>query len=395
MTKKTKILHIEERFHPAMGYQVNFFAKYHSDKFDFHILSSNSLSIWKSNILEVKKEDKDFEKNYNVKIYRVDALFDRENKRNILLKGVKKEVDKIKPDIIFLHAIESFTALVFFIKFANYKKIKIVTDTHTLYNQFKDTISSKLNIWLFKKIVIPKINKYKIVSFGTVPENVEILKKSYGISEDLVTELPIGTDFNQYEFSGKYRKTLRDKFLIDDETTVLLYTGKFDNNKQPHLILEAVKRIEDQIHQKMVLFFVGAKPSAYYDKHFSSVDFFNKNIKVHILQFVDSKELFKYYSMADFAVLPTENSLSAIDMQACKLPVVMQNDTTNSDRLKEGGLVYSKNNIDELSEIILKLLNDKTLIKTLGEKGYLYVKQKFDYIEIVKKLESLLLNISL
>ncbi|MBN2662968.1 MAG: glycosyltransferase family 4 protein [Bacteroidales bacterium] len=394
MKNKIRILHIEERFHPLMGYQVNFFAKYHSQNIDFHILSSKSLSIWNTNLDEIKKEDSVFENKYNIKIHRVDAILDRPNKRNILLKGVKKQIDSIKPDIVFLHAVESFTALMFFLRFRNYKNIKIVTDTHTLYNQFKSTISSKFNMFLFKKVVVKKINKNKIISFGTVPENVEILKKSYGIYDDLVIDLPIGTDFNQYKFSAKFRESLRNEFLIDDETTVLLYTGKFDRNKQPHLIIDAIKEIENSINQKLLLFFVGAKPSAYYDEHFSSVEFLNKNIKIHVLQFVDSKDLFKYYSMADFAVLPTENSLSAIDMQACKLPVIMQNDTTNADRLKNGGLVFSEYNINELSKNILKLLNDNSLIKTLGENGYLYVKEKFDYIEIVKKLESILFNIS-
>lgn len=392
MDKKIKFLHIEERFHPAMGYQVNFFAKYHSEKFEFHILTSKSLSIWKTTAEEVEKLDRDFEQNYNVKIHRVDALFDRENKRNILLKGVKKQVLAINPDIIFLHAIESFTALIFFLKFSSYKKFKIVTDTHTLYNQFKSSLSSKLNVWLFKKIVIPKINKHKILSFGTVPENVEILKDVYKINSDLVIELPIGTDLKQYQYSEDERIKIRSDFSIDDKTSVLLYTGKFDNNKKPHLIIDAIKQIEDKITSKLMLFFVGSKPSEYFDKYFKDIKFTNNLISVKVLSFVDSKELYKYYSMADFAVLPTENSLSALDMQACNLPVIMQKDTTNIDRLKKGGLVFEINNLDDMAEKIQVLLNDKSKIKTLGKNGYLYVKQKFEYYKIVEKLEKILLS---
>jgi len=44
-----KILHVEDWFHPEMGYQVNFFAKYHSPEMDTWILSVNDFSLWKIN----------------------------------------------------------------------------------------------------------------------------------------------------------------------------------------------------------------------------------------------------------------------------------------------------------------------------------------------------------
>ncbi len=392
MKNKEKVLHIEERFHPLMGYQLNFFAKYHSEKVDFHILTSKSLSLWNVDINTILDADKEFEKKYNVKIHRIDARFDRPNKRNILLKNFKKAIYNINPDIIFLHGIESFTALKFFAAFNSLKKYKIFTDTHTLYNQFKDTLTSKLNFWLFDKIVVPKINKNNIISFGTVPENIEILEKKYNIKKELIYELPIGTDFKQYYFSQTDRDELRNSFLENENTSVLIYTGKFDYAKRPHLILEAVRLLENNLKKELFILFIGAKKSDYYSKYFESLKFENHRISFVILPFIDSKELFKYYSMADFAVLPTENSLSALDMQACKLPVIMQNDITNADRLQKGGLVFEQNNVQELAEKINILHDDVYLRKTLSNEGYSFVKQKFNYLDIVKKMEEIILR---
>jgi len=42
-----KILHIEDRFHPGLGHQINNFAKLHDPNIEFHILSSNSFYPWK------------------------------------------------------------------------------------------------------------------------------------------------------------------------------------------------------------------------------------------------------------------------------------------------------------------------------------------------------------
>ena len=259
MSKKIKVLHIEERFHPTMGYQINFFAKYSSDRFQLHILTSKSLSIWNTTVQEIAEADEKFEKEFNVKIDRVDALLERKNKRNILLKGIKKYIYRVNPDIIYFHAIENFTSFLFFLNIHKYKKYKIVTDTHTLYNQFKTSISARTYDWLFRKVIIPKINKYNVISFGTVPENIEILIKKYGIKPELVYELPIGTDFEQYHFSEKDRNELRNKYHLTRERLAILYVGKFDFNKKPHLIPEAVKQIENKLKTPIKLFFIGPK----------------------------------------------------------------------------------------------------------------------------------------
>ena len=59
-----KALHIEDRFHPNLGHQLNNFATLHDPRIEFHILCSNSFLPWKGTdtqkILDVS--DKEFEK---------------------------------------------------------------------------------------------------------------------------------------------------------------------------------------------------------------------------------------------------------------------------------------------------------------------------------------------
>lgn len=91
--------------------------------------------------------------------------------------------------------------------------------------------------------------------------------------------------------------------------------------------------------------------------------------------------------MADFAVFPDENTLSALDAQACALPVIMQEDMTNNERLEKGGLTFARGDLKDLSEKILWMIENPGQRKKLGLAGQEYIKAKFDYRRIVEKME--------
>lgn len=388
-----KVLHIEDRFHPEMGYQPNFFAKYNDPSNEFIILTSNSLSIWnEANVEDITKyKDKEFETKYNVKIIRTKVRFDRGGKSLIWLVNLKKIISKINPDVIYVHGIELITTARLILSRKITTKYVVVSDTHSLLNQHWDNIIFKLYLWHLKNIIAKRVNKKRITVFYTTQENRYILEKIYGINSENVESCPIGTDFNVYQYDENAGRELKKTLNILPDEIILLYTGKFNKFKQPHIILDAVKSVENKIKTKVHLIFIGAKNQEYFDKYFK-YRFENNDIKVLILASVKSSELYKYYSMADFAVFPKENTLSSLDSQACKLPILMEEDETNKERARLGGLLYEKNNLVDLANKIISLINDSSLKKKLSEEGYKYVKENYDYENIVSKMEQVLLN---
>lgn len=379
-----KILHIEDRFHPEMGYQINFFAKYHNPKDEFIILSSNSLSLWNKNIDEVLTSDKKFESDYNVKIVRLKAYLAKGKRYNIWIKDLFSTIRKINPDIIYIHAVESFTSLRLFLSPRMLKKYCIVTDTHTLYNQINNTIKFKLYYWFLKKSIFEKINKKQIPIFYTADENKEILEKVYKINDPNIYDCLIGTDMEVYRFDNKERENFRKLNQINSNSFVLLYTGKMNNLKQPHLILDA---LEFSDNNNLIVFFIGSRQTDYYnEKILPKLEKSN----VYILNPVPNTELFKYYSMADVAVFPKENTLSSLDAQACKLPVIMEKNYTNENRLIFGGLVYEPGKIKDLAKKIDVLREDTELREKLRTEGYNYISKKYNYKNIVKNMEIVL-----
>ena len=380
-----KVLHIEDRFHPNMGYQINYFAELHNPEISFYIITSKSFSIWKGiDSRHILNEDKIFEEKYNVKIYRLESSYNPEGKNWLWLKDLYSTIHKINPDIIFVHGLETLTAIRIIFSDLS-KKYVIVSDTHTLLNQLNKNLRGKIFLIFVKYIYSRKINNKGLLIFCTTHENKLVLKNLYRIDNKNIKDSLIGTNLDDYKFDSTYKEKIRKELNISEKSKIILYIGKIDNKKKPHLILNAVKKIEMEINEKLYLIFIGTKDKNYFDNNFNIK--FKNNIEIIIKSYMPNKELYKYYSFADFAIFPKENTLSSLDAQACKLPVIMEKDTTNEERLYKGGILYEKDNIDDLSKKILLLLNNNDLLKKLSIEGYEYIKNNYDYKMIVKKME--------
>ena len=390
--KKIKILHIEDRFHPDMGYQLNNTAKYHGKDIEMHIVCSNSLSLWEGNqkILPKEIEDKDrkFEKQTGIFIHRLPVLYEKKKGYNLLMKGLINKIYKLKPDVLFVHAIESYTAFFLLSKQKIYRDFIVACDTHTLYNQFNNSFFEKIYFYFFQKKVISKLNKYQASVFYTANENKEILIKQYKINSQIVYPYLIGTDSSVFYVQKNEGIDLRKKLGIDKNKKIILYTGKFNQSKNPYLLIEAVQKIKDKLAD-FIIVMLGGKENDYFNSHFQSI-IKNKNFPLIILDAVNVSDLNAYYNMADIAVFPKENTLSALDCQLSGLPIIMEEDTTNCERLKKGGLCYQPGNLTDLANKISKLLVDDVLRNKLSTEGQSFIKKNYAYQEIIQNMEKIL-----
>lgn len=382
-----KILHIEDRFHPGLGHQINNFAKLHDPRIEFHILSSNSFYPWKgSNPKEIITiSDKDFEKKYNVIIHRTNILFEIHSR--VWMKKLKKIILDINPDVIYAHGVETFSTIRVILSKLS-KKYTTFTDTHTLLGQSKNKFVGSLFYFLFKRTVVPVMNKRNIGVFFTADENGMILKDIYGIRGNNIYSCLIGTDTSKFYFDDVQRKSLREQYNINENDIAIIYTGKHNVIKQPHLVLEAVKNLERKNTIKLFLFFIGSKVEKYFKKHFDELS--NYKFEFIYIPEIENDELYKYYSMADIAIFPKENTLSTLDVQACKLPVILEDNQTNRDRIRNSGLLYKKNNLSDLSDKINELITNNELRKKLGENGLVLIEEIYDYKKIISDMENIL-----
>jgi len=170
------------------------------------------------------------------------------------------------------------------------------------------------------------------------------------------------------------------------EDIELIRSGKMNFRKIPHLILEAVQHIENRVEMPLYIYFLGAADKIYKEEYLQR-EFDQEHIHFRLRPAVPVSELYAWYSMADLAVFPHENTLSSLDAQACRLPVIMTEDMTNAERLSEGGLTYAAGDLEDLSRKMLELISKADKRRTLGKKGEAFVRANYDYRKIVKDME--------
>ncbi|MBS2098742.1 glycosyltransferase family 4 protein [Carboxylicivirga linearis] len=390
--KKIKIVHIEDRFHPEMGYQLNFTAKFHSQKFEMHIITADSLALFGQNLSKdaLKEKDRLFEEEHNVTIHRLPVLYEKKQGYNLLLKGVVAKIDQLAPDVLFIHALESYTGLHLLNKRSFYKKYMVCTDTHTLLNQFNNSLPERIYFSFHKKTLIKKLRKYNTPVFYTANENKNILIEKYGLAPSQVFPYLIGTDSNLFYPNKESGIELRKKLAIPEGNKVIIYAGKFNKPKSPHLVIDALKYLKG-LSSKITLVMVGGKTEPYYSNHFLKIEEF-VSYQIIIKDAIKVSELNSYYNMADLAVFPKENTLSALDVQLCKLPVVMEADNTNTERLQAGGLMYTKNDVSDLANKMEQLISNDEYRMQLGNSGYEFISANFTYQSIIKEMEQTIEN---
>ena len=101
-----------------------------------------------------------------------------------------------------------------------------------------------------------------------------------------------------------WREEIRKSLGVDPLETLLLFSGKFIDKKNPQLIFGALSRFSAEERQRFHLVFVGAGPleSALRER---AQEFPGR---VHFTGFVNQAEIPKYYAAADILILPSRRA---------------------------------------------------------------------------------------
>lgn len=372
-----KILHIDETFHPSYGYQVNPLAKFQQKQGNEVYIAT----VTKKCLYPVYKEfgdygenleteDKTYENTTGVKIIRVRAIgyiF----RRLVYTKDIFKVVEQIKPDVIFVHCVETITAMRFLMKGLKYP---MMFDSHMLSMASQNKFS-KIYEWLYKSIYSKKINRNGYIVVRT--QDDKYVNKNLGISSTLTPFISFGTDTILFKPSMNTRSEFRKVHNIDEDDFVVLYTGKLTEVKGGLLLAKTFKK---KFSKKVVLVCVGTPPSNEYGQMVSKTLDESEN-RVILFPTQKYQELAQFYQMADLSIFPKQCSMSFYDAQACGLPVLSEDNNVNVDRcshnngfnFKSGDIEDFRSKIEYISDLSkkeMKLYRDNA-IKFINN-GYSY-----------------------
>lgn len=380
-----KIVHVTGYFQPELGYEEYYLALNQKKLgHEVYVITSDriaNLPNLKDSLKEIKSEyntrfrPAGFSEINGIKVYRLKTLF--EAKDFLVVKGMKKVLKEIKPDVVHAHEPRQFMTMLpaFYKRCFGYK---LVSDQHD-YDVFP-TIKSKLMTYLIRRTICRfAFNKSdKIIAI--TPESRDFIKRVYGIKKDII-DSTLGADTNKFKFNLKKREEIRKKLDIKEKEVLLITAGHIGRNKKLEILIEAFSKTKNS---KLVI--LGGGDDEYIKELKELAIKLDVDKRTVFLGRVSQNELLYYYSAADIGVWPSRATITIIEAMACKLTVVIPDINTVKHLVAyENGLTFQFGNAESFLEKINLLIKDKNLRENLSKKAEKITKERFSYESIAKR----------
>jgi glycosyltransferase involved in cell wall biosynthesis len=212
---------------------------------------------------------------------------------------------------------------------------------------------------------------------------IDVLNNEFRIKGDKVEMIPLGTDLSVFYPNPNIREQYRKETLkVNDSDVVITYTGKIYALKSVVELIDTVSRLKNEFNHKVLLHIVGDVAEDYREAFEKSMAqsaipvFYNKALPTH--------ELAKVYNGSDLCVWPNHLTNSTVDASACGCAIICS--AYMPERVKyNNGIAIKPGDTSELSDALMRLVNNPEERKLMGEKGLDYVKAELSWESIAKK----------
>ena len=297
--------------------------------------------------------------------------------------SMSKEIENDKPDIIHTIGLRSFQSI---IAWRVSKKLNIplvVSDqggltTHPFLAEsgfFLKTLYKIQDLFIRKIIndasVISVANEYeqKIFSSLNKKSRIEIIRNGINLKK-LVSK---------HNFKEKYQ--INSNFI--------LFVGRFSKSKGIETLINAFSIVKNELKDSDIHLVIMGVDFGYQAEMEKLIKKLNLSEEIKVIKNPPRDDVISAYGESEFLVLPSQWELSPLvplESFAFKKPVI----STNSHGIpytvqnnKNGILVEPENSL-ELSNAIVKLLNDSELREKLGLSGYNFVNEECNCVSMAK-----------
>jgi len=201
----------------------------------------------------------------------------------------------------------------------------------------------------------------------------------FGVEKKKVSVCSLGVDTDLFRppsnaMAQQARSQLRRELGFSSSDIVCIYTGRFNKDKNPLCLAQAIEILAGQGKPFRGLF-VGNGPQA-------------EAIRAHrasvICPFMPFRELPRFYWAADIGVWPKQESTSQLDAAACGLPIILGDRVHVLERVDGNGLLYEEDNPHQLAHQ-LETLSNPRLRQRLGECGARKMQEHFSWSHIARQ----------
>jgi glycosyltransferase involved in cell wall biosynthesis len=274
--------------------------------------------------------------------------------------SIIRELNKEGFDIYILGGYSSPTEMAA-IKWLNYNKIPFLLNSDGGF------------IKKMENPILKRIKSYFISSasaYLSSGANCTKYLKYYGANEERIYCYPFSSvsfDSNDIVSLNFQEKTqVREKIGLREK--VILSIGRFISLKGLDTLIEAFRHLDDE---KTSLVLIGGGPERV--KYEQLIKKYNISDKVVLIDFLQKKDLVKYWSIADIFVFPSRNDVWGLVLNealAFGLPIVATNGAGGSFELvveNKNGYIIDVDNINEMAEKVRIILQDEELKENFGK----------------------------
>ena len=295
--------------------------------------------------------------------------------------GFYETIQKIKPDIIFIHNLQ-FLDICLIVKYAKQNKVTIYADNHA---DFSNSAQSKVAVCFYKIVwrhMAHMIEPYTTKFYGVLPARVDFLVDIYGLPKNKCELLVMGADDEEVERACTVdnQNRARNKLGIRPNDFVLVTGGKIDKWKSQTLLLMQAVRIINDARLKLLIF--GPVSEDIKNKFYNLLDF---NTMIYI-SWADTKESYDYFAISDLVVFPGRHSVYWEQAAGMGKPMLCKY-WAGTNHLDVGGnVIYIReDSVNAIKIILEEILNNREIYEKMkmvaNDKG----RKKFSYKEISKR----------
>lgn len=194
-----------------------------------------------------------------------------------------------------------------------------------------------------------------------------------GIPKSITSVMPTGIDIDKYHPQNKDANLLSELFSIPKNSYVIFYSGHMERRKGVHVIVDAaIELIDNQGIDNIYFLIAGNKPGE--ESTFLN-QLENKKAKLHTIFAGYRTDLEKIMPCCHIGVIASTGwdsfPMSALEMAACGLPLVVSNLQGLNETLEQGktGITFQAGNHIALAKEISNLLKDESRLQSYSHNG--------------------------
>lgn len=294
----------------------------------------------------------------------------------------KETLQRIKPDIIFIHGPQflNMPQLTSYIK--KHQNIEVYMDNHADFsnsgtNFFSRNILHKFFWRQMSKLIQPYCKKI----YGVLPSRVDFLREVYDLPSGNIQLLRMGADDDLIKLSkdNNMRSEIRNKLNVNQDDILILTGGKIDKFKlQTLTLMEAF----NELNLKNVKLIVFGSIDKSIEKRIMNLI----NDRVKYIGWIEPDETYSYFDASDLLIFPGRHSIFWEQAVGQAKPLICKK-WPGMDHLNIGGNIGFLEN-DSKSEIIKKLkpiLSDKLILNQMTKAANNREHEDFLYSNIAKE----------